>query len=448
MKHKIGYFVIAAAMLLSVQELGARVVTGTVKGANKPLGGVIVTDGYSLIRTDHTGAYSIGLNEKAEFVYIVTPKGYVADYSSGVPQFYQRLDDKKAVYNFDLKQMKGDADRYAMITMADPQIDTDEDAEKLMGATLKDIQETAAQYTDVQLAGIVLGDISWDMYNHNETYKAFARQLSFPVYPVIGNHDFDKFVTPSDTADYEAQYKKSFGPVYYAFQLSDAFYVVLSNMHYMGNKRYRVTLDEMPDQMHWLEQLLNSAINMGNRIYGTNGSGGETQYAFSDTYNSSADGQLATRKAVYNLYTAIRNGGQCMVFCGDFTRNSSQNVSSNTSTRILITGADVYRSNLMGTSNNAIRIDVAGTYWFRFIARLSDTAGATRAWYIGGGNLSSMADDQMGGSWNYTFNRHKAEATYLKYCAKNEIIAPWVYVESNAATVQYVTVEAFKLNDK
>jgi hypothetical protein len=102
----------------------------------------------------------------------------------------------------------------------------------------------------------------------------------------------------------------------------------------------------------------------------------------------------------------------------------------------------------MGTGNNAIRIDVAGTYWFRFVARLSDTAGATRAWYIGGGSLSSMADDSMGGSWNYTYNRHKAEATYLKYCAKNEIIAPWVYVDSNSATVQYVTVEAFKLNDK
>ena len=184
------------------------------------------------------------------------------------------------------------------------------------------------------------------------------------------------------------------------------------------------------------------------RIYATGTGGAANLMGFSGTYTSTANNQLFTRAGAFNLYSAVRNGGQCMVFCGDFTRNSSQSVSSNTSTRILITSADVYRSNLMGTSNNAIRIDVAGTYWFRFIARLSDTAGATRAWYIGGGNLSSMADDQMGGSWNYTFNRHKAEATYLKYCAKNEIIAPWVYIESNSGTVQYVTVEAFKLNDK
>ena len=71
----------------------------------------------------------------------------------------------------------------------------------------------------------------------------------------------------ADDADYTHQYKKDFGPVYYAFQLSDAYYVVLNNMYYTGNKHYRVTLDKMPDQMHWLEQLLNSALNMGNRIY-------------------------------------------------------------------------------------------------------------------------------------------------------------------------------------
>lgn len=247
--------------------LQARIVKGQVKGANKPLGGVLVTDGFSFTTTDAKGCYELTLNEKAEFVYIVTPKGYVADFSSGVPQFYQRLEDGKEAYTFALQEMKGDKDRYTMITMTDPQLDTPEDAEKLMGETLKDIQATAQEHQGVQLAGIVLGDISWDVYSNNEKYKQFARQLGFPVYPVIGNHDFDKYLTPSDDADYTHQYKKDFGPVYYAFQLSDAYYVVLNNMYYTGNKRYRVTLDKMPDQMHWLEQLLNSALNMGNRIY-------------------------------------------------------------------------------------------------------------------------------------------------------------------------------------
>lgn len=186
----------------------------------------------------------------------------------------------------------------------------------------------------------------------------------------------------------------------------------------------------------------------GNRIYGTNSSGGETQYPFSDTYNSTASNQLFTRAGAYNLYSAVRNGVQGMVFCGNFTRNSTQSVSSNTSVRIQLTASDIYRTNLVSLASNAVKVLVAGTYQIRIVGRLADTAGATRAWYLGGGNTSTMADDQMGGVWSYTYNRHKAEATYLKYCAANELLAPWVYIDSNSGTLNYVTVEVFKLNDK
>ena len=184
------------------------------------------------------------------------------------------------------------------------------------------------------------------------------------------------------------------------------------------------------------------------RVYATGTGGAANLMGFSGTYTSAANNQLFTRAGAYNLYSAVRNGGQCMVFCGNFTRNSTQSVSSNTSTRILLTGSDIYRTNLVSLASNAVKVLVAGTYQIRIIGRLADTAGATRAWYLGGGNTSSMADDQMGGMWSYTYNRHKAEATYLKYCAVNELLAPWVYIDSNSGTLNYVTVEVFKLNDK
>jgi hypothetical protein len=139
-----------------------------------------------------------------------------------------------------------------------------------------------------------------------------------------------------------------------------------------------------------------------------------------------------------------------MVFCGNFTRNSTQSISATTSTKVLLTGSDIYRTNLVSLTNNAIRLIVAGTYLFRFIGRLADTAGATRAWYLGGGGTgsSSMADDQMGGVWSYTYNRHKAEATYLQYCAAGEFVAPWVYIDGSSGTLNYMTVEVFRLNNK
>ncbi len=260
--------IILAAIMLSVSSLSisARTVTGMVKGDNKPLGGVLVTDGYSFSPTDTKGNYTLDLNEKAEFVYIVTPKGYVAPFETGVPQFYQRIEEGKDTYVFALQAMKGQKDKYAMITMADPQLDLDTDVDKLFGEALPDIQATAAKYADRQVAGIVLGDITWDVYSYNATYKDFAKKAGFPIYPVIGNHDFDKYLPKSPEADYAHLYKKDFGPTYYAFQLGDAYYVVLNDMLYTGNKGYRTTL-AIDDQWQWLMQLLRSAINMDNRVY-------------------------------------------------------------------------------------------------------------------------------------------------------------------------------------
>ena len=74
---------LAVVLTLSSLMLSARTVKGTIKGEGKPLGGVLVTDGYSIVQANYKGEYTLELSEKADFVYIVTPQGYVADFSSG-----------------------------------------------------------------------------------------------------------------------------------------------------------------------------------------------------------------------------------------------------------------------------------------------------------------------------------------------------------------------------
>jgi hypothetical protein len=183
------------------------------------------------------------------------------------------------------------------------------------------------------------------------------------------------------------------------------------------------------------------------RVYGTNSSGGANLMGFSGTYTSTANNQLFTRNGANGLYNAVRNGEQAMVFCGNFTRNSTQSISATTSVKVLLTGSDVYRTNLVSLASNAIKIAVAGTYFFRFVGRLADTASATRHWYMGGG-VGSMADDQMGGQWNYTYFRHKSEATYLRYCTAGESVSPWIYIDGSSGTLNYMTVEVYRLNNK
>ena len=172
-----------------------------------------------------------------------------------------------------------------------------------------------------------------------------------------------------------------------------------------------------------------------------------TEHSISSEYKTGATNQLFTRNGANALYSGVYNGDSNMVFCGNVTRNSTQSVNSNTWTAISLTGSDIYRTGLISLASNGVKILKAGTYKFEFVIRLADTASATRHWCISAGT-SSAFDDQGGGQWLYTYFRHKAEASHLRYCAANEVIKPYVYIDGNAGTVQFATVRVFKLNEK
>ena len=79
-----------AALMAFVFSAEARKVTGVVMCGEEPLENVVVTDGANFTKTNFKGKFTFEINDEAEYVYIVTPSGYVADWSSGVPAFYQK----------------------------------------------------------------------------------------------------------------------------------------------------------------------------------------------------------------------------------------------------------------------------------------------------------------------------------------------------------------------
>ena len=108
---------LAALTIGSVAE--ARKVSGKVISGKENLKGVIVTDGEHFTQTKKSGKFSFDINDEAEFVYIVTPAGYAADWSSGVPAFYQRAEGKD---NFVFDLLKTDnSGNYSIIAVSDPQ---------------------------------------------------------------------------------------------------------------------------------------------------------------------------------------------------------------------------------------------------------------------------------------------------------------------------------------
>ena len=119
---------IAFTLLASVAQ--ARKVTGTVSCGTVYLSGVVVTDGENFTTTNKKGKFSFEIKDDAEHVFIVTPAGYVADWSSGVPAFYQKAEGVSK-FNFNLHKTVGGQD-YNIIAMADPHMDTPEHFAKFL----------------------------------------------------------------------------------------------------------------------------------------------------------------------------------------------------------------------------------------------------------------------------------------------------------------------------
>ena len=104
-----------AALVTLAGVADARKVKGTVTSGAEFLEGVVVTDGTNFTATNFKGQFTLDIKDDAEYVYIVTPAGYVADWTSGVPAFYQSAEGKNK-FSFDLKKVAG-GHQYNIIDM-------------------------------------------------------------------------------------------------------------------------------------------------------------------------------------------------------------------------------------------------------------------------------------------------------------------------------------------
>ncbi len=228
---KILAFSAALLMLCSVAE--ARKVTGKVVSGKEKLAGVIVTDGEHFTKTKKNGKFAFNINDDAEFVYIVTPAGYVAEWSSGVPQFYQKAEGQKK-FLFDLKKTAPSKD-YSIVAIADPQTRSPKHFSQFAGKPLEDVCQTTKSLEGVAV-GLALGDICWDEFDRIDDYKAEIVRTGIPFYPVVGNHDHELEVTGDLKST--ALYREKLGPENYAFFLGNDVVIVVDNIIYNTQKNY------------------------------------------------------------------------------------------------------------------------------------------------------------------------------------------------------------------
>lgn len=240
---------IAFVLLLGVWTLSAREITGKVTCDKKGLANVIVSDGQNFSLTSRDGEYSIELADSAAFVFLITPSGYVADWSSGVPAFYRSTSGE--CFDFDLQKLS-DSEEYNIVAIADPQPRYEEHFQQLIAEPFNDLIETVSTLRG-QSVGLVLGDICFDVYEFLPRWKEEIVRVGIPFYPVVGNHDHNRaYSTEKEAIEL---YRELFGPENYAFFLGEDLVVVLDNIIYDGG-RSNYVLGYPEETLVWLENLL------------------------------------------------------------------------------------------------------------------------------------------------------------------------------------------------
>ena len=210
-------------------------ITGKVSAAGQPLSDVLISDGFSVVKTDNNGSYSLGTNAKAEFVFISIPSGYIFPEENKVARFYHPLKDGRS-FDFDLKPLKKDDNEHSFIIWADPQVKDDNDVKQMLSQSVPDVQQLVRDLGEGELIhGIGVGDLVWDNHALIPSYKEAVAEMGIPFFQALGNHDMDYRLGGDETSD--RTFKKHYGPTYYSFNRGKAHYVILDDVRYLGTER-------------------------------------------------------------------------------------------------------------------------------------------------------------------------------------------------------------------
>ncbi|WP_418359150.1 PQQ-binding-like beta-propeller repeat protein [Sphingobacterium detergens] len=173
----------------------------------KQLAGIVVSDGYDVVKTDNTGTYTLPHNPSARFLFVTIPSGYKATKTHYIPlrAEHKNLDfalTKDAVQQTDFL-------RFIQIT------DTET---PLYGPWIDNVRNYAQQ----QKASLIMhtGDICYEPGMLFHAKQVNSELMGRPTYYTVGNHDLVK-------GEYgEKLFEDLFGPTYYSFDAGPAHFVV------------------------------------------------------------------------------------------------------------------------------------------------------------------------------------------------------------------------------
>ncbi|MFT4223626.1 outer membrane protein assembly factor BamB family protein [Dysgonomonas sp.] len=176
------------------------------------LGGVLVTDGLNVVKTNSKGEFQLAGHPKERFITVTTPSGYKT-----VNAHYLRINSDINSYDFALEvwETRIAADgSHKFIQIADTEISTSIDQERWT--------QNVRDYINNENVAFVMhtGDICYEKGLQEHIRLMNSRNMGCPVYYAIGNHDLVK-------GDYGEQlFESIYGPVWFSFDYGNVHYIV------------------------------------------------------------------------------------------------------------------------------------------------------------------------------------------------------------------------------
>ena len=242
-------------------------VYGIVTASNKPVQGVVVSDGYEVAVTDKDGVYQLKSEKKHGYVFMSIPSGYNVGSDGIRPRFYTTLTgsaDEVERADFYLEPV--DNNDYVLLVFGDMHLanrSNTNDISQFFRFT-NDLNDFLASNRGKNIYALTLGDMTWDLYwyENNYTFSNYLNTMNtrigdLQVFHTIGNHDHD--MKAAGDWDTVVKYKKEIAPTYYSFNLGKYHYVVLDDIlctntsgGESGDRHYIEMITS--EQIDWLEK--------------------------------------------------------------------------------------------------------------------------------------------------------------------------------------------------
>ena len=216
---------------------------GVIKDTNNnPIPGVVVSDGYTCVRTDINGTYQMAANANARTVNVSIPAEYEIPLdANGRPAFFQYVtipSTGNIQKDFTLTKRSSVPERFTLLAIADVHVQTSTQLSRFQTA-IEDIEETATTLKTTgipvgdggeagEVIAVALGDQMSDKLDMASSVIAKFNSLSIPVFYTIGNHDHDS----SEDSDYDSEtaFVNAFGPTNYSFNIGNAHVIVMDDI--------------------------------------------------------------------------------------------------------------------------------------------------------------------------------------------------------------------------